>query len=254
MTADGSTAPRANLRGAPVKSKPQRRLHRVEQRPPLVEQVERLRSHIVGGDFPRDGEMPPEASLCQTLGVSRTVVREAMRILRAQGLVEVSQGKRPRVRPVDAKYVIDGLTLMIQRTDASLLHLAELRRPMESKIAAFAAERATPVQIERLSASIKALADAPDLSSQADADLLFHSILAEATGNPIFQLVLQTIWSLQRDSRLKTIAYSRAATAIHWHERILNAVRAHDPDRARAEMSAHIDAARRDLLESGAVK
>src|SRR6266481_3177998 len=122
---------------ASPKGKPSRRLHRVEQRPPLVEQVvDRLRAHIVSGDFPADQEMPPEAALCQTLGVSRTVVREAMRILRAQGLVEVSQGKRPRVRPVDAKYVIDGLTLLIQRTDASLLHLAELRRPMESEIAA----------------------------------------------------------------------------------------------------------------------
>jgi DNA-binding FadR family transcriptional regulator len=220
-----------------------------------VEQVvDRLRGHIVSGEFPADQEMPPEAALCATLGVSRTVVREAMRILRAQGLVEVSQGKRPRVRPVDAKYVIDGLTLLIQRTDASLLHLAELRRPMEGEIAALAAGRATSGQIERMEASIRTLAAAPDLAAQVDADLLFHSILAEATGNPIFQLILQTIWSLQRESRLETLAHSRAAVAVQWHERILHAVRARDAERARAEMSAHIDASRKDLLDAGAGK
>jgi GntR family transcriptional repressor for pyruvate dehydrogenase complex len=250
------TTPLITLRSqpSPRSAKKLQRLNRVEQRPPLVEQVvDRLRKHIISGDLAPDRDMPPEAELCNKMGVSRTVVREAMRILRAQGLVEVSQGKRPRVKPVDASYVIDGLTLMIQRADTSLLHLAELRKPLESEIAALAAERATAEQIERMAETIDELAAAPDLASQVDADMQFHSILAEATGNPIFQLILKTIWSLQRESRLKTLAYSRATVAVQWHKRILDAIRDHDVELARSEMSAHIEASRRDLLQSGAV-
>ncbi|HWE03175.1 MAG TPA: FCD domain-containing protein [Tepidisphaeraceae bacterium] len=243
------------MREEPGARKPgrERPLRRVEARPPLVEQaVDRLRAWIIDGHLPADREIPPESALCRTLGVSRTVVREAMRILRAQGLVEVSQGKRPRVRPADAKFAIDSLALMLRRGEASLLHLAELRRPMESEIAALAAARATPSQIQRLDAAIQELAAAPDLAAQADADLRFHFILAEASGNPLFQLVLEAIWGLQRQSRMTTIAHSRAVTAITWHRRILEAVRANDSAAAHAQMTGHIDASRQDLLESGA--
>jgi GntR family transcriptional repressor for pyruvate dehydrogenase complex len=229
----------------------ERGLGRVEHRPALVEQVvEQLRTYIIEGKFPADHELPPEAALCETLGVSRTVVREAMRILRAQGLVDVSQGKRPRVRPVDAQVAIDGLSVMLRRSNSSLLHLVELRRPLESEIAAVAAQRVTPEQIALLEISIEELKSAKDLPGRAAADLKFHSLLADATGNPIFQLVLRTVWTLQWQSSLKTIKYSSAAVAVKWHERILSAVRDHDSARARAEMTGHIEAANADLLKA----
>jgi GntR family transcriptional repressor for pyruvate dehydrogenase complex len=230
-----------------------RGIGRVQQRPALVEQVvDRLRTYIIGGKFASGGELPPENALCQMLDVSRTVVREAMRILRAQGLVEVAQGKKPRVRPVDTEFAVDGLSLMLQRSHASPLDLVELRRPLESEIAAIAAERATRHQIEQMEASIEELRSARDLESRAEADLKFHTLLAEATGNPIFQLVLRTFWILQWQSRIKTLAYSSATVAVQWHERILAAVRRHDSQKARSEMIAHIEAAHQDLLEAGA--
>ncbi len=223
----------------------------VEQAPALVEQVvEQLRAHIIDGDFRAGGELPPEASLCERLGVSRTVVREAMRSLRAQGLVEVSQGKRPRVRPVDPQTAIDGLSIMLRRSNASLLHLVELRLPLESEVAAIAARRRNDAQIAEMERSIIELREAPDLRSRAIADLRFHTVLAEATANPIFQLVLQTMLALQWESRLKTIKSSSAAVAADWHDRILNAVRRGDAALARQEMIGHVEAAHGDLLRT----
>ena len=66
-----------------------------------------MREQIVSGEFASGGTMPPEGKLCETMGVSRTVIREAMRMLGAQGLVEVSQGRRPRVRPADPQTVVE---------------------------------------------------------------------------------------------------------------------------------------------------
>jgi GntR family transcriptional repressor for pyruvate dehydrogenase complex len=226
-------------------------LRRVTHRVPLVEQVvERMRSQIVNGDYAADLELPPESALCEKLGVSRTVIREAMRILRAQGLVEVSQGKRPRIKPADAQFAIDGLSLLLRRSDTSLLHLTELRRPLESEIAALAAERATDEHLARMQQTLIDLRDAPDLEASVEADLLFHTILAEATANPVFHLVLLTIWGLLRTSRVKTIAYSKSSTALHWHERIFRAVSDHNPAKAREEMLGHIEAVRLDLAEA----
>ena len=72
----------------------------------LVQEVtERLREQILAGAFDADRSLPPEGQLGQALGVSRTVIREAMRILAAQGLVEVSQGRTPRVKPADPTHV-----------------------------------------------------------------------------------------------------------------------------------------------------
>src|SRR5262245_56895654 len=83
----------------------------------LVEQVlEQLRGRILSQDYAAGAELPPEGTLAATLGVSRTVVREAMRILRAQGLVEVSQGRRPRVKPPDSQAAVDTFGMLLQRS------------------------------------------------------------------------------------------------------------------------------------------
>ena len=71
--------------------------------------LENMRERIIAGAFGADGPLPPEGDLATDYGVSRTVIREAMRSLRAQGLVEVAQGKLPRVKPPAAETVIASL-------------------------------------------------------------------------------------------------------------------------------------------------
>ena len=220
----------------------------VVRSPALVEQVVRhLRRQILDGEFAVGAELPPEGALGTSLGVSRTVIREAMRVIRAQGLVEVSQGRHPRVRPVDSQFAVDGLALVLDRTDRSLASLVELRRPLESEIAALAAERAGPEHLKQLRQAIEDLRSATDLETRVLADMRFHAVLAEATGNLLFVMVLQSVWSLLKRSRLITIPRSSVDTPIRWHERILDAVARQDGVLARREMLAHIDAAASDL-------
>jgi DNA-binding FadR family transcriptional regulator len=203
----------------------------------LVQEVtERLREQILAGAFDADKTFPPEGQLGQALGVSRTVIREAMRILVAQGLVEVSQGKAPRVKPADPAHVFDSITTFLQRADHSMTHLVEVRRHLESSIAALAAQRATPQHVAAMEEANRQLIAAATLDQQIKADVRFHTLLAEATGNPVFGLLLEPLAYLLRLSLKKTLSGTGVERAASGHRRILAAVRQGDPEGARQAM------------------
>ena len=112
----------------------------------LVEQtVAVLREQIVSGNFTAGGPLPSQGELCVELGVSRSVIREAMRTLQSQGLIEVSQGRRPTVLPAGPAAAIETLSTLVERSQVSLLQLLEVRQPLEVEIAAKANKaRITP--------------------------------------------------------------------------------------------------------------
>lgn len=220
----------------------------VKTRPALVEQVlHQLRQRIMSGEWLPGDQLPPESKLAESMGVSRTVIREAMRSLRSQDLVEVSQGRRPRVLPPSPQMIISGLEIMLQRTDASLLHLIEIRRPLEGEIAALAAERISDIDLDRLEQTVVDLVGAEDLEQSVQADVRFHEILAEGTGNQIFQLVLATIAGPLWMSRRTTITRTGKERAADGHRLILQKIREHDAAGARAAMLEHLAMAEQDL-------
>lgn len=209
--------------------------------------VGQLRAFVLA----REGgsELPSEAELGKRLGVSRTVLREALKHLQAQGLVVRAQGKRARVGAADPQAAIESLDVLLRRSEGSLLHLVEVRRPLEAEIAALAAARAEPGALDDAEAAIEALAAARTLDLQIDADLGFHRALARATGNPVFVLLLDTLAGLMRASRQKTLGQHGARIAVVHHRAILAAVRRRDPARARAAMSGHLGLNARHLRE-----
>lgn len=207
----------------------------------VSEVVNRLQQRFIDGTL--EGTLPSEAELCQIYGVSRTVIREALRVLQAQGVVELSQGRRPRVRPADPHAVAQSMSLHLGRLRTTLKDLIEVRKPLEGAIAAKAAERATDEQIDRMRQTIDTLRTAKKLPQRVDADLAFHRLLAEAANNPVFLMLLNTIWSLLQQSRYFTIPRSGVEVTASGHEAILNAVAAHKPGAARDAMLAHLDKA-----------
>lgn len=213
--------------------------------------LNRLTEHIVNGDFGADGSLPSQGELALSLGVSRTVIREAMRGLCAQGLVEVSQGCAPRVKPPDSQPAVASLRLLLRRNKATLLHLAEVRQSVEGEIAALAAERANAEHLRQLDRAVQDLAAAAQLDDRIEADVRFHRILAEATGNPVFVLLLETLADFLRESRQRTLAYSGVEQALVGHRAILEAVRSCDPAKAREAMQNHLRLAARDLQSLG---
>ncbi len=221
------------------------------QRVDLVQEAaEQLRAQIISGQFGVDGPMPPEAQLGAALGVSRTVIREAMRTLAAQGLVEVSQGRPARVRPVDPQTVVDTFHTYLQREDHSLLDLVEVRQPLEAAIAALAAERATEADIESLEQSIETQESARLKNDQIEEDVRFHAILARSTGNPVFSLLLSAVVGLMRRSLNETLTRTGLHRSLAGHRNVLAAIRRRDPDAARKAMFNHLILAEHDLKES----
>lgn len=208
-----------------------------------------LMDNILAGSFGHDGELPSEGELAESFQVSRTVIREAMRGLRAYGLVEVSQGRAPRVKPADTQTAINTLTTLLQRGGGTLLHLIEVRRPLEGEIAALAAERGRPDQCAQLEELIGSLGQAATLEAQIEMDGRFHRTLAEMAGNPIFGLLLDTISGLLHESRLRTIQHSGVAIVARHHGEILAAVRRRDVPASRTAMLEHLRFAEHDLRE-----
>ncbi|MDX1944173.1 MAG: FCD domain-containing protein [Pirellulaceae bacterium] len=215
------------------------------------EVVGRLKAHIVSGQLAAEAPLPSEGRLAESFRVSRTVVREAMRILRTQGLVEITQGRRPRVKRADPQATIESLDALLSRSTGSLAHLTEARRPLEIEIAGLAAERATAEQLESLAGANRELAAATSLEQAVIGDVRFHRLLAEATGNPIFVLVLETIAQLLLESRRRTIAASGQALALEEHQKILATIVARDALAARAAMAQHMRLIERDLAGAG---
>lgn len=210
------------------------------------EMVAQLRARILEGDF-SDGDLPAEGELSTSFGVSRTVAREAMRTLRTMGLVEVAQGKRPRVRPVDSEMAVDCLTLLLCRGSISLLDLIEVRKPIEGQIAELAAERASPAHIQAMEEAIENQAKATTMKRQVEADMIFHQEMAIATGNEIFRLLLAALASLLEESRRQSISQVGSARAVEGHTAILDAIKNRDPVAARMAMARHLEMARDDL-------
>jgi GntR family transcriptional repressor for pyruvate dehydrogenase complex len=214
--------------------------------PSLVRRAEeRLRRQILKRG--PDDLLPSQGELAASLGVSRTVLREAMKHLEAEGLVEIAQGRRIRVKPAGPQASMRTLDAMLRRADGSLAHLLEVRRPLEGEIAALAAERIQLPELEILDGTIVDLQALRTLDRRVEADLLFHRTLAVATRNPVFPLLLDTVAGLLRASRYASIGHHGVDAAVRGHVEIRDAVRDRNPKAAREAMLRHLHHNERQL-------
>jgi GntR family transcriptional regulator, transcriptional repressor for pyruvate dehydrogenase complex len=195
--------------------------------------VEALR-HFVLHELTEPGaDLPSQGELSTRLGVSRTVVREAMRVLETQGLIALSQGKLPKVMAANPRTVINGLNTLMQRSNISLLDVLEVRRPLEIEAAVLAAEQATDDHLARMREANAALAAARTIEEQIVADMCFHKAIADATENPVFGIILDVLGQFLFESRRTTLKQSGAKVALRHHELLLAAITERDLAKAR---------------------
>jgi len=191
--------------------------------------------------------LPAESQLTHAFRVSRPVIREAMQGLRMQGLVEISQGRRPRVKPVSLDNVAQSLDVFVRRSEVSVPHLMDIRLLLEPRIAELTALRRDQTACERLQCSIDVMRQARHRDDQVEQDMQFHRILARATGNPMYEVILEAIAGPLYNSRRTTIGRVGTRNAIQGHIAILSALRKHDPVAARRAMLAHLQLTQHDL-------
>ena len=197
---------------------------------------------VISGGLSPGERLPPERELCERLGVSRTVVREALNLVEARGLVSIEHGRGAVVSGGEPRAVRDTLGLLLRVKPRTLWELLEMRGILEVEVAGLAAERAGPedvgemrVQVERMRGSI----DAPE--GYVDADVAFHALLARAAQNGVLLTMLEPVVDLLRASRQVSAARpGNARRALGEHERILDDVQSGDAEGARRKMRSHL--------------
>lgn len=212
--------------------------------------VARLRQLMIEGPL-ASGQRIPEAELCRRFGVSRTPLREALKVLAAQGFVLLRPNRGAIVAPVDP---------------AQIGPIFELKGALERLIGLTAAERVTPADLDALAALHLDLDAAVRRSAIEDYTRLnyaFHKALARISGNALlcesYETLQQKIW---RYRFLVNEDFSRVAESFAEHEQIMIALRARTPLDLAARLEAHnqrtcdamIEAARKTLADSGAPK
>lgn len=210
----------------------------------LVERVaDDLEQMILNGRLLPGDRLPPERELGTTMGVSRSVVREAIKRLQSLGLVSSLQGSGTRVERPSSKPLIVGYGRLMRYGEATLEQLSVVRLPLETTIVALAAKSRTEAHLNQLKDAQRQLKDeSPTFEAQAKADLLFHATLAEATGNPVFQIVLAPIQEMLIESRRKTLTAYGVELAYQHHQRILDAIEKQDVEGAVEAMTEHLQA------------
>ena len=216
-----------------------------------VEQaVAALQEYIVDGNLAPGTALPSESEMAKQIGVSKFSMREALRVAQSQGLLEISQGRRTKVADISIKPVAGIMGLLMKRSRHLLLELTEARQSLECAIVYFAAIRATEKQIDRMGQTIEALdANRENIAKCVDKDIEFHDIMAQATNNRVFEMLLKSLAELSRESRMETMRISGIDKPITEHRAILKAIKAHDPDLAVANMKIHLRTAESSLKE-----
>ncbi len=218
----------------------------IPREPSLADRVaHHLQTLIVQGALRPGDQLPPERELAQRFGVSRTAVREAVRMLTAKGLLEVRSGAGMVVRAPSVDLVSELLSICVAHLevgDITYSHILEMRRLVEIEMAALAAERRTEVDLVALERWVEVMAQ-PDLPPEewAKADVAFHNALAQASQNPLFLVVLRSLGDVLMRVRLLAVRLPETRqNALYHHRRILEAVRQQAPEAARQAMADHL--------------
>ena len=208
---------------------------------------EQLAEQIKSGRLAAGARLPTEEELSRAARVSRTVVREAVAALRAEGLVVTRQGVGAFVSaaPQQAPFRIDTERL---HDLEEILYVMELRLCVEMESAGLAAERASRAQVRSIDAALEAMDRATAQGKAAvDEDLALHRAIAEGTGNPQFPRFLQFIGRHLIPRHIvsgmpKTMGGQRAYLELLQteHRRIVEAIRSRDAKAAREAMRRHL--------------
>jgi len=217
----------------------------IRRRKLYEEVVERLETAINEGHFAPGDALPAERELMEAYGVGRTSIREALFALQRMGLIVISNGERARVSQPSAGTIVGelaGVARYLLAKPGGARHFQQARTLFEVGVAEMAAATASPDDIARLEAALAANRAALEQNRGFDrTDVAFHFVLAGIPGNPIFTALFTGLseWlTEQRTTSLKARGAARAACAAH--ERIFQAVAAHDARAAGEEMRAHL--------------
>lgn len=212
-------------------------------------------AHIKDNNLRVGDTLPGEAHFAAKLGVSRAVMREAYGALAALRLIDVGNGRKPRVSALDGAVMATSLEHAISTAQISVPDVWDVRRTIEQRTAALAAASRTDEEARNITALAEAMArDYEDQEQLTRHDIDFHNAIAQASHNalfvqivasfaPLMEVAVPTAWRTRVAKKQKALMLDR-------HRAVAKAIAARDPQAAAAAMAAHFDAAIGDLLKA----
>ena len=215
--------------------------------------VEALLERVVAGEF-SGGPLPPEPVLAGQLAVSRLTVREAVKVLRAQGVLRVERGRGTFANPVSRWRSVALVARAGRDRGRTALQLVQVRRFIEVGATEMAARHVTPELIAGLEhhlAAMRAAHQAGDVAAFVDADLAFHDLILGAGGNPFVPVLYYPISDALIRGRTQTSAHGGVREhAIAQHARVRDALADGDPEAAARAMGDHLTQTAEDITTS----
>jgi GntR family transcriptional repressor for pyruvate dehydrogenase complex len=217
-------------------------------RPPAYQVLaDELREEITSGRLQPGSRLPPEPELCVRSGVSRSTVREALRLLASQHLIVTTRGVTGGsfVAHPDAEQLSEalstGLTLLSNSAEVGMADLLELRRALEVPAAGLAAQRRTDANLIEMRGAMFD-PDLDELETMLAAHAAFHSAIASATGNPLFELVTRPLYHVTYGEEIvENLPGDYWARIDADHRELLACVKAGEAESAMAIGRRHLD-------------
>lgn len=230
-------------------------VERIAQRNLHDHVIEALGRRIVGGALQPGELLPREDTLAEQMDVSRSILREAVKVLAAKGLVESRPKVGTRIRNQRFWHQLDGQILAWRcasmPTDDFVQKLIEMREVIEPAAAALAARRCEVAQLKALDAAYASMAVAANLDAWTTADIAFHEAVLDATNNELMVSLFSVVeTSLETFFSLSARAAKDFKYSLPHHQKVLEAIRRRQPLAARRAMLALI-ADSRDNLAAG---
>ncbi len=206
--------------------------------------VSQISDAIIGGALAPGDRLPPERELAGQFGVSRTVVRDAVKTLAGRGVLQVRRGAGIFVTTGEENMIghLDTLSNVLPVQGAGLKDLFDIRRVLEAQGAEWAARRRSPHHLELLRKILdEAYSQPEDPRVLSEKDARFHVAIAEASRNLVLVRVMLTLLDLLATARRETLHIpGRAKRSLEEHERVLGEIEVRNPEGARWAMLAHL--------------
>ncbi|MBI1882257.1 MAG: FadR family transcriptional regulator [Chloroflexi bacterium] len=210
--------------------------------------AERLVDYIIVENLKPGDLLPSTAKLAEDFGVSRPVVREALKALVGQGIIETINGKGALVKPLDSESLRLFFQRAVQLERETIIELMEIRKPLEIQSATLAAQRRTLEDLGRLHEIVVSMREhLPDLELYANLDVEFHMQIASASHNKMMAYLIASIRDSLKDAILEGLRRRNTTEQLErvqaLHETILTAIEQGQPGQAGAAMAQHFDEA-----------
>ncbi|KAA3649258.1 MAG: FadR family transcriptional regulator [Proteobacteria bacterium] len=218
--------------------------------------IRAITDYIHGEGLKVGDRLPSEAAFAESLGVSRTVVREAFKSLAAMRIIEMHAGRRARVGGFDASVMALSLTHALRTEQINAPQMWDARRAVEMRSVALAAMRRTDAEAAALLEQVAQMRDCvDDLARMTELDIAFHVAIADASRNPLFSVLVGSLSSAIRETNPMVWRHRRdnetRRDVVEAHAAIAQAIADGDPDAACAALAAHFDLAARALATAG---